>query len=217
MAAVLRVQGYTVKPAAFSFWVHGLTTSRGSKPLRIFSQPASVKSQSPVLLSSSSMKQNSGERPVTTTRPSSTVAPLLGPEVVGDDGGTTPGSCEASDGHPTRPTSHTTLNRFIHSGYARRHHRCRLPFRIRITMLAAMPQPKRSKPGLAPPSKIGRPARAGQAATHVVCARITDDEHAAWALAAAGLPLGEWVRKTCNAASRRRTSRKAGMNHGRLS
>lgn len=56
------------------------------------------------------------------------------------------------------------------------------------------------------PLGAGRNPRAASAAEHRVTIRITDEERAAFQAAAdeTEVPLGEWVRRACTAALRRR-------------
>jgi hypothetical protein len=63
--------------------------------------------------------------------------------------------------------------------------------------------------GTHPKPVVGRPARTGDAAQHVVCARLTDSERRAWELAASGAKLGEWVREVCNREAGVRSNPKA--------
>ena len=51
------------------------------------------------------------------------------------------------------------------------------------------------------PGAIGGKARDGKPSTHQIGVRINDDERKAWEKAAAGRPLADWIRLTCNAAA----------------
>lgn len=64
------------------------------------------------------------------------------------------------------------------------------------------------KPRRPPKPKLGRPARAGSAATEVLGLRLTLDELASWRQAAGDTPLGAWVRTICNTAAKRSNERR---------
>jgi hypothetical protein len=56
-----------------------------------------------------------------------------------------------------------------------------------------------SDPPSPPPKKMGRPARAGEAANKMVTIRLTDAEETAWLELAGETPLRVWARDLVNA------------------